>query len=186
MSEDAEGRAVFVDSSGGRRRVLRRIGVGLGVVALGYGAMLGLSIVGGNATAPSVLIPGQDDESDHGTVKVEPSASSSGTPDEQPDIAAETAGGTGPGGDAAGGTSGAVGATGPATAPTPPAGRPSPTDVPAPGGGSDAAAGGAGGTGPTGPDEPPVTDPPTDSSGDPGDGEEPDDESSPRTQGGTR
>ena len=169
MSGEAEGRAVFVDSSGGRRRVLRRIGVGLGVVALGYGAMLGLSVVGGNATAPSVLIPGQDDESDQGTVNVEPSASSSGTSDEQPDIAAETAGGTGPGGDdASRGTSGAVGATGPA--PTTPASRPSPTNVPAPDGGSDAAAGG--GTGPTDPD--------------PGDGDEPAGESSPRPQGGTR
>lgn len=51
---------VFVDSSGGRRRLLRKFGWLLGVVCLGYAVLLGISLVGGSAGAPDVLIPGPD------------------------------------------------------------------------------------------------------------------------------
>ncbi|MET9392601.1 hypothetical protein ABZY20_19770 [Streptomyces sp. NPDC006624] len=53
----AEG-PVFVDASGRRARLLRRIGLVLGVVCLGYAAVLGAAFMGwGTSLTPSQLLP---------------------------------------------------------------------------------------------------------------------------------
>ncbi|MDQ0792928.1 hypothetical protein [Streptomyces sp. B1I3] len=48
---------VFVDSSGRRAKLLRRAGTLLGVVCVGYAAVLGLAFMGGISVAPSRLLP---------------------------------------------------------------------------------------------------------------------------------
>ncbi|WP_031089754.1 hypothetical protein [Streptomyces sp. NRRL S-15] len=48
---------VFVDSSGRRARLLRRAGVLLGTVCVGYAAVLGLAFMGGVSLTPSQLLP---------------------------------------------------------------------------------------------------------------------------------
>ncbi|MFE1026730.1 hypothetical protein ACFW5I_19530 [Streptomyces sp. NPDC058818] len=59
----AEG-PVFVDTSGRRARLLRRLGLLVGVVCVGYAAVLGLAFMGiGTSVSPSSLLPfggGQD------------------------------------------------------------------------------------------------------------------------------
>ncbi|MFF8399483.1 hypothetical protein [Streptomyces sp. NPDC016172] len=53
----AEG-PVFVDNSGRRARLLRRIGLLLGVVCLGYATVLGAAFMGwGTSLTPSQLLP---------------------------------------------------------------------------------------------------------------------------------
>ncbi|MET9758658.1 hypothetical protein ABZ016_06325 [Streptomyces sp. NPDC006372] len=53
----AEG-PVFVDNSGRRARLLRRFGLLLGVVCLGYAAVLGAAFMGwGTSLTPSQLLP---------------------------------------------------------------------------------------------------------------------------------
>ncbi|MDT0469192.1 hypothetical protein [Streptomyces gibsoniae] len=49
---------VFVDNSGRRAKVLRRIGLLVGVVCLGYAAVLGMAFMGwGTSLTPSALLP---------------------------------------------------------------------------------------------------------------------------------
>ncbi|MGW3667955.1 hypothetical protein [Streptomyces sp. NPDC005141] len=49
---------VFVDNSGRRARMLRRIGTLLGVVCLGYAVVLGMAFMGwGTSLTPSSLLP---------------------------------------------------------------------------------------------------------------------------------
>ncbi|MFE6287906.1 hypothetical protein [Streptomyces sp. NPDC057877] len=49
---------VFVDTSGRRARVLRRIGLLLGVACLGYAVLLGAAFMGwGTSLTPSSLLP---------------------------------------------------------------------------------------------------------------------------------
>ncbi|WP_338782403.1 hypothetical protein [Streptomyces sp. DG1A-41] len=56
-NESAEG-PVFVDNSGRRARLLRRIGLLLGAVCLGYAAVLGAAFMGwGTSLTPSQLLP---------------------------------------------------------------------------------------------------------------------------------
>ncbi|MEV0170910.1 hypothetical protein AB0I00_07260 [Streptomyces sp. NPDC050803] len=53
----AEG-PVFVDNSGRRSKVLRRIGVLVGVVCVGYAVVLGMAFMGiGTSLTPSQLLP---------------------------------------------------------------------------------------------------------------------------------
>ncbi|MDT0433996.1 MULTISPECIES: hypothetical protein [Streptomyces] len=53
----AEG-PVFVDNSGRRSKVLRRIGLLVGALCLGYAVVLGLAFLGiGTSVAPSSLLP---------------------------------------------------------------------------------------------------------------------------------
>ncbi|MFJ2951958.1 hypothetical protein ACIO8H_30680 [Streptomyces sp. NPDC087226] len=52
---------VFVDSSGRRARLLRRIGLLLGTVCAGYAVVLGLAFLGiGTSVTPASLLPFQD------------------------------------------------------------------------------------------------------------------------------
>ncbi|MFJ6854591.1 hypothetical protein ACIQM3_29395 [Streptomyces sp. NPDC091271] len=48
---------VFVDGSGRRARLLRRAGMLLGAVCVGYAAVLGLAFMGGISVTPSQLLP---------------------------------------------------------------------------------------------------------------------------------
>ncbi|MFE9825598.1 hypothetical protein ACFYSH_26280 [Streptomyces sp. NPDC005791] len=48
---------VFVDSSGRRARLLRRAGMLVGIVCVGYAAVLGLAFMGGISLSPSQLLP---------------------------------------------------------------------------------------------------------------------------------
>ncbi|MBM7439870.1 hypothetical protein [Streptomyces sp. HB132] len=48
---------VFVDSSGRRARLLRRAGMLLGTVCVGYAAVLGLAFMGGISLTPAQLLP---------------------------------------------------------------------------------------------------------------------------------
>ncbi|MFD5875605.1 hypothetical protein [Streptomyces sp. NPDC060322] len=48
---------VFVDSSGRRARLLRRAGMLLGTVCVGYAAVLALAFMGGISLTPSQLLP---------------------------------------------------------------------------------------------------------------------------------
>ncbi|MDJ1136125.1 hypothetical protein [Streptomyces iconiensis] len=73
-SRGDEPEPVFVDSSGGRRRLLRKFGWLLGVASLGYAVVLGISLAGGDAGAPDVLIPGPEKKASD---KVDPSPSKS-------------------------------------------------------------------------------------------------------------
>ncbi|NUP41395.1 MAG: hypothetical protein HOY76_31315 [Streptomyces sp.] len=49
---------VFVDSSGRRARVFRRVGVVAGIASVGYATVLAVAIMGGTPFAPETLIPG--------------------------------------------------------------------------------------------------------------------------------
>lgn len=49
---------MFVDNSGRRAKLLRRIGLLLGVVCLGYAVVLGMAFMGwGTSLSPSSLLP---------------------------------------------------------------------------------------------------------------------------------
>ncbi|MEU6707512.1 hypothetical protein [Streptomyces wuyuanensis] len=59
--EDADG-PVFVDESGRRSKKFRRIGWVLALACAGYAVTLVVALVGGNSSAPSLLIPGPADD----------------------------------------------------------------------------------------------------------------------------
>ncbi|WP_405733021.1 hypothetical protein [Streptomyces sp. NBC_00028] len=48
---------MFVDNSGRRSKLLRRIGVLVGVLCLGYAVVLGLAFMGIGMSSPSSLLP---------------------------------------------------------------------------------------------------------------------------------
>ncbi|MES5824445.1 hypothetical protein [Streptomyces sp. RG80] len=54
--ESAEG-PVFVDNSGRRSKLLRRIGLLVGVLCVGYAVVLGLAFMGIGTSNPSSLLP---------------------------------------------------------------------------------------------------------------------------------
>ncbi|MEV8566590.1 hypothetical protein AB0436_13605 [Streptomyces sp. NPDC051322] len=60
---------VFVDESGRRSRKYRRVGWALGVCCACYAVMLVVTVVGGNSTAPWLLIPGPAADKKTDTVK---------------------------------------------------------------------------------------------------------------------
>jgi hypothetical protein len=55
-NESAEG-PVFVDNSGRRSKMLRRIGLLVGVLCVGYAVVLGLAFMGIGTSSPSNLLP---------------------------------------------------------------------------------------------------------------------------------
>ncbi|QPP08598.1 hypothetical protein G4Z16_21800 [Streptomyces bathyalis] len=51
-----------MDSSGGRRRTWRRLGLAMGAIGGGYALVVAVTVIGGHSEAPwGVLIPGADD-----------------------------------------------------------------------------------------------------------------------------
>ncbi|WP_223180783.1 hypothetical protein [Streptomyces griseicoloratus] len=79
----AEG-PVFVDNSGRRARLLRRLGLLLGAVCLGYAAVLGLAFMGiGTSVNPSSLLPfadGQDGRAPGGDLGPQGAVAPTGAP----------------------------------------------------------------------------------------------------------
>ncbi|WP_436526204.1 hypothetical protein [Actinoplanes sp. HUAS TT8] len=54
---------VFVDSTGRRSRMLRRIALGFGILVVSYGGLVSVSLAGGPVSSSAVLpLPGMDDD----------------------------------------------------------------------------------------------------------------------------
>jgi hypothetical protein len=81
--ESADG-PVFVDNSGRRARLLRRFGVLVGVVCLGYTVVLGMAFMGwGTSLTPSSLLPfggGQAGSAPGGNLQPQGGYGRTGTP----------------------------------------------------------------------------------------------------------
>ncbi|GAA1352918.1 hypothetical protein [Streptomyces beijiangensis] len=79
VGESPDGRPVFVDASGRRGRKIRRLGWLAGVVCACYAVMLVVTVLGGNSSAPWLLIPGPSDDGKKAadTVRVPPGADAS-------------------------------------------------------------------------------------------------------------
>ncbi|MFC7257739.1 hypothetical protein [Streptomyces lutosisoli] len=75
---------VFVDNSGRRARLLRRVGILIGVVCLGYAAVLGMAFMGwGTSLTPSSLFPfsgGQSGSAPGGNMQPQGGIAPSGVP----------------------------------------------------------------------------------------------------------
>ncbi|WP_189554852.1 hypothetical protein [Streptomyces lavendofoliae] len=71
---------VFVDESGRRSKKFRRLGWVLATACAVYAITLVVSVIGGNSSAPWLLIPGPADEKKTETTQVEPAPSGSVTP----------------------------------------------------------------------------------------------------------
>ncbi|MFG2679010.1 hypothetical protein [Streptomyces sp. NPDC048392] len=144
--EASEG-PVFVDASGRRSRLYRRLGILVGIACAVYAVVIVSTLLSGNSDAPWMPVPAQEEGAPAGQVDTTPlpsqSAQPSGTGTADPRATPSTGTGatTAPGVEApASGTSGASGTTG----------RPGTSAVPessAPGTGRN-----PGGTGATGPD----------------------------------
>lgn len=137
-----EAAPVFVDESGRRNRLYRRIGLAVGLACAGYAVVMVATLLSGNSDAPWMPVPGQDGkpaeqvETTPGPSATDP-APSSGT-SRDPGLATPTPGASdlpGPGVSApvAGGTGGSVQQPGGGSPATTPAGRAS--SQPATGGG---------------------------------------------------
>ncbi len=144
---------VFVDSSGRRSRLYRRLGILVGIACAVYAVVIVSTLLSGNSDAPWLPVPGQEEGKPAGQVDTTPLPSESAQPSATgtatapaDDPSASTGVTTAPGSDTpAAGTSGATGgATGqPGTS----AGPESPAA-----GGTDPDPGGSAGTGRTDPD----------------------------------
>ncbi|BCJ43004.1 hypothetical protein GCM10010168_02550 [Actinoplanes ianthinogenes] len=65
---------VFVDSTGRRSRLLRRIALAFGILVVSYGGLLGVSLAGGPVNSSAVLpLPGLDDGDEKTAVPPQPS-----------------------------------------------------------------------------------------------------------------
>jgi hypothetical protein len=80
QAESPDGRPVFVDASGRRGRKIRRLGWLAGIVCACYAVMLIVTVLGGNSSAPWLLIPGPADDGKKAadTVRVSPGTASRG------------------------------------------------------------------------------------------------------------
>ncbi|MEV4760183.1 hypothetical protein AB0J86_34485 [Micromonospora sp. NPDC049559] len=65
---------VFVDGSGRRRRRVRRLAYGVGIVGLGYSVLVGVSLAGG-PVAPRTVLPFSDGSAPTAVPSPDPSAS---------------------------------------------------------------------------------------------------------------
>ncbi|WP_329870273.1 hypothetical protein [Streptomyces sp. SP18CS02] len=75
---------VFVDESGRRSKKFRRLGWVLAIACAVYAVTLVAAVIGGNSSAPWLLIPGPADETQTDTTQVVPAPSSSTGPDGVP------------------------------------------------------------------------------------------------------
>ncbi|GAA2527311.1 MULTISPECIES: hypothetical protein [Streptomyces] len=152
--QDASGGPVFVDESGRRSRLYRRIGLAIGLACAAYAVVMVATLLSGNSDAPWMPVPDQQEQpaGKVGTspqpaeTDATPGSGSSLAPDGTPTTGAPTLpapGATAP----APGTTGAVDGTDTTVAPTPAETRKNPTN---PGAGDDVVA-------PTVPDETPIT-----------------------------
>lgn len=159
---------VFVDESGRRSRLYRRIGMAVGLACAGYAVVMVATLLSGNSDAPWMPVPGQEDKP-AGQVETTPEptetdttppADADVTPGSTPTTDAPVApppGDTAPAtGGGAGGTANQPGSVDPS--PTTP--RQNDTGKPATGGGGDITSPPSGGTVSTPPASPPVSEEP--------------------------
>ncbi|MCX2925175.1 hypothetical protein [Streptomyces sp. NEAU-W12] len=88
---DAGDGPVFVDETGRRSRLYRRIGLAVGLACAGYAAVIVATLMSGNSTAPWMPVPGQEQEQPAGKVETSPRPAE---PDASP--SADPPPGTGP------------------------------------------------------------------------------------------
>ncbi|MGY0067657.1 hypothetical protein ACWZEH_12690 [Streptomyces sp. QTS137] len=69
---DAADGPVFVDESGRRGRLYRRIGLAVGLACAGYAVVIVATLMSGNSTAPWMPVPGQEQEQPAGKVETSP------------------------------------------------------------------------------------------------------------------
>ncbi|GIF08779.1 hypothetical protein [Actinoplanes siamensis] len=88
---------VFVDSTGRRSRLLRRIALGFGILVVSYGGLVSVSLAGGPVSSSAVLpLPGVDDADQAAPVPPRPSPAPAAVPSGSPERpAAEPATGAG-------------------------------------------------------------------------------------------
>ncbi len=144
---------VFVDSSGRRSRLYRRLGILVGIACAVYAVVIVSTLLSGNSDAPWLPVPGQEEGKPAGQVDTTPLPSESAQPSATgtatapaDDPSASTGVTTAPGSDTpaagtSGATGGATGQPGTSTGPESPAA-----------GGTDPDPGGSAGTGRTDPD----------------------------------
>ncbi|KES07199.1 hypothetical protein BU52_11465 [Streptomyces toyocaensis] len=60
--QEAAGGPVFVDESGRRSRLYRRIGLAVGLACAGYAVVMVATLLSGNSDAPWMPVPGQEDK----------------------------------------------------------------------------------------------------------------------------
>jgi hypothetical protein len=119
---------VFVDESGRRSRTFRRIGIVVALACGAYAVVIVATLLSGNAGAPWLPVPGQDDGKPAGQVEATRAPSTTPTPGGRagaaprvPEVTASAAAPAGPGastGPSASGTAAAPSDT-PATGPSP-------------------------------------------------------------------
>ncbi|MFE2584671.1 hypothetical protein [Streptomyces sp. NPDC059378] len=91
---------VFVDESGRRSRTFRRIGIAVGIACAAYAAVIVVTLLSGNSSAPwlPVPVPGQDDDKPAGQVDTSPAPSATSRPTHAGPGVPVLPGGTSPGG----------------------------------------------------------------------------------------
>ncbi|MBT2413374.1 hypothetical protein J7I94_22885 [Streptomyces sp. ISL-12] len=72
VSADAADRPVFVDESGRRSRLYRRIGIAVGLACAVYAVVMVVTLLSGNSDAPWLPVPGQEDGAPAGKVDTTP------------------------------------------------------------------------------------------------------------------
>jgi hypothetical protein len=76
---------VFVDSTGRRSRLLRRVALAFGVLLVAYGGLISISLAGGPVSSSAVLpLPGLDDDEDDEEPKDRPTPAPAPTPSVSP------------------------------------------------------------------------------------------------------
>ncbi|MFG3506412.1 hypothetical protein ACGF5F_12970 [Streptomyces sp. NPDC047821] len=81
MDQEPSDGPVFVDESGRRSKKFRRLGWVLATACAVYAITLVVSVIGGNSSAPWLLIPGPADEKKTETTQVEPAPTATEAPD---------------------------------------------------------------------------------------------------------
>ncbi|MFG2517253.1 hypothetical protein [Streptomyces sp. NPDC048584] len=166
--QEAAAGPVFVDESGRRSRLYRRIGMAVGLACAGYAVVMVATLLSGNSDAPWMPVPGQEDKPagqvettpEPAETDTTPSAGTGVTPGSTPTTGAPTA--TAPGATApatGGGTGGTADQPG-SVDPSPTTTRRNDTGKPATGGGGDTTSTPSGDTVSTAPASPPVSDEP--------------------------
>jgi hypothetical protein len=80
-----EAAPVFVDSTGRRSRLLRRIALAFGVLLVAYGGLISISLAGGPVSSSAVLpLPGLDDEDEPAEPQSRPTPAPAPTPSVSP------------------------------------------------------------------------------------------------------
>ncbi|MDT0396940.1 MULTISPECIES: hypothetical protein [Streptomyces] len=167
--QEAAAGPVFVDESGRRSRLYRRIGMAVGLACAGYAVVMVATLLSGNSDAPWMPVPGQEDKPagqvettpEPAETDIPPGAGADETPGSTPTTGAPTAtapGATAPAtGGGAGSTADQPGSVDPSS---PTATRRNDTGKPATGGGDDTTSTPSGDTVSTAPASPPVSEEP--------------------------